>query len=284
MKTTTTTVTITSDPRADDWASKIQSAYNESVESFFKMGRLLIAAKEDLPHGRFEDMVRCGRLFSVGTARKLMAISKKEMLSNRSRVNDLPASWGTLYELTKWSDEELKTALDQYHPSLRSDTKRADLPEIRKKIRGSMRAAGMSLPSMRTTTEPKVKKTPATTITDITGTTTPDITNAVTMIHDETPMDASDAKLAELGIDMPADRLAGRFFFSDPDPDHAIRNLALMLDMTFKFEIDADTFDLDKISPDVLAESIDMIEDAMSNLILLLGRMKKASNAEEKAQ
>ncbi|MGD9656903.1 MAG: hypothetical protein AB7U61_04560 [Methylocystis sp.] len=69
------------------------------------MRRLQEAAETDpLP-----EPVRC----TPQTARKFMAISSHQTISNRAHMRDLPGSWGTLYELTKLPDDKLEIALSE---------------------------------------------------------------------------------------------------------------------------------------------------------------------------
>jgi len=99
---------------AEYWADAICAEYRKSVDHIIETGRLLIEAKAQLKHGEWGrltgETVDDGRgllPFSCGTARKFMAIAKDER--NRSHVNDLPASWGTCYELTKLTDDQWET-------------------------------------------------------------------------------------------------------------------------------------------------------------------------------
>jgi hypothetical protein len=69
----------------------------------------MIAMKDELEHGSFEATVK--RHFSVATARKLMAIAKHSIISNRSLAHDLPPGWAILYELTKLPDDAFRRAL-----------------------------------------------------------------------------------------------------------------------------------------------------------------------------
>ena len=51
--------------------------------------------------GIFEAMVEDDLPFGKRTAQRLMAIASDQRLSNTTHVSLLPASWQTLYELTK---------------------------------------------------------------------------------------------------------------------------------------------------------------------------------------
>jgi hypothetical protein len=95
-----------------DHAMLIGGAWRKAVECFIEAGSLLIEAKRELDHGEFEAMIRDELPFSPSTARKLMIIAAHPVLANRAHANALPASWGTLYELSKLNQEDLKRAIE----------------------------------------------------------------------------------------------------------------------------------------------------------------------------
>jgi Protein of unknown function (DUF3102) len=99
-------------PRAEQWADRICTQLGKSVEAIIETGRLLVKAKADLSHGEW------GRLFdeslvpfSQNTAGRLMAVADNPVLANSAHVQNLPPSWGTLYELTKVPEPTLKNAI-----------------------------------------------------------------------------------------------------------------------------------------------------------------------------
>jgi|SRR5579862_1966045 len=109
---TTKPTTEIATTRAEVWASRINEQTQKSVEAILDIGRMLIQAKAELPHGEW------GRLFadrlvpySIGSAERLMKIAEHPQLSNSAHVPNLPPSWGTLYELTKVEPEQLQQAL-----------------------------------------------------------------------------------------------------------------------------------------------------------------------------
>ncbi|MGY8683423.1 DUF3102 domain-containing protein [Bradyrhizobium sp. UFLA05-153] len=85
----------------------IHAAWRKAVDGIVEAGRILLEAKERLRHGAFEVMVRTKLPFSESTARKLMAIARHPVLSDRSHGNVLPPSYGTLYALTKLPKDKL---------------------------------------------------------------------------------------------------------------------------------------------------------------------------------
>src|SRR5215831_6419128 len=88
------------------------------VENIIARGRLLIEMKDTLEHGEFENTV--AKHFTPQTARKLIAIARHPIISNRAHGRDLPASWRTLYELTQLDDDVLRRALrdGRIHPNM----------------------------------------------------------------------------------------------------------------------------------------------------------------------
>lgn len=120
--------------REDDrWAVKIRSAWQKSVESILETGRLLTEAKAALPHGGFEIMVRDQLPFAARTAQRLMAIAANRVLSNTTHASLLPASWNTLYHLSRLDEGELKAGLSRR--LIKPELQRKDLPGILQKIR-----------------------------------------------------------------------------------------------------------------------------------------------------
>jgi hypothetical protein len=83
------------------WADRINTAWQKSVEGIIDAGRLLIEAKEDLSHGSFESMVQLSLNFGPRTAQRLMAVAGNPILSNPTHGSHLPPSWRTLSELTR---------------------------------------------------------------------------------------------------------------------------------------------------------------------------------------
>jgi hypothetical protein len=115
------------DPKA--WIARISERWRASVEAIIDVGRLLGEAKASLPHGAFGLMIERDLPFSASTAQRLMAIAGDARLSNPAHVQHLPASWGTLYELTKLSDEEFASAIEQQ--VIRPDMLRGEAELIR---------------------------------------------------------------------------------------------------------------------------------------------------------
>jgi hypothetical protein len=97
---------------AAQWAEEINAAYRQTVESFIKLGRILIAAKDDLDrHGEWERMIAGYLPFDASTAQRFMKIARDTRISNPAHVQLLPNAWGTVYELTKLPTEAFESAV-----------------------------------------------------------------------------------------------------------------------------------------------------------------------------
>ena len=110
------------------WEKKIRAAWQKSIAAIFEVGDLLIAAKQELPHGQFQAMVDNALPFRPRTAERLMAIAADKRLRNPTHVSHLPSSWGTLYELTKLSDERVAELLAD--GTINSEMARADIMQV----------------------------------------------------------------------------------------------------------------------------------------------------------
>jgi len=101
-----------------EWSSRINSAWRKTIEGVFETGRLIVAAEAAMPPEQFQYLVKNSLLFDRTTAWRLKAIAKDQRLV--AHVQQLPASWGTLYEITKLPDEEFqqKLARGEINPNM----------------------------------------------------------------------------------------------------------------------------------------------------------------------
>ena len=130
---------------AEDFASVIARRWQDSVLAIIDVGKLLMGAKNELPHGEFESMVESNKVpFGTRTARRLMAIATHSILSNRTHASDLPPSWMTVYELTRAPDQALTLWLTDgtIHPEM----ERKDVLSLLRSLRASTRKAIASRP------------------------------------------------------------------------------------------------------------------------------------------
>lgn len=113
-----------------NWSGQITAAWNKSRENVIEVGRLLIKAKEALPHGLFIRLIEGELPFGDRTAQRLMAIAGDQRLANPTHASHLPQSWMTLYELTKLDDAALADGIER--AVIRPDMERKDLAELRR--------------------------------------------------------------------------------------------------------------------------------------------------------
>lgn len=124
-----------------EWAASIRDMWTTAADAFIGAGRELIDAKAHLPHGEFEAMVESDLPFGPRTARCLMAIAADPRIADSDHAERLPASWGTLYQLTRLDDEafERAIAIGDINPDMeRRDAERLRIggPETRRCSKG----------------------------------------------------------------------------------------------------------------------------------------------------
>jgi hypothetical protein len=111
---------------------RITAAWQNTVHNIIETGRLLIEAKDDIGYGGFQEMIRAELPFGPNTAQRLMQIAEDPVLSNAAHAPLLPASWMTLYELTKLPKRgvDLEVLIEEraIHPKLERKDVRALLP------------------------------------------------------------------------------------------------------------------------------------------------------------
>jgi hypothetical protein len=93
-----------------EFVARICAAWRQSAEGILEAGRLLCEAKAQVEAGCFQQMVRDELPFSLGTARKLMAIANNPVLSKH--VEALPPNWSVLHALTVLPTETLRARIE----------------------------------------------------------------------------------------------------------------------------------------------------------------------------
>lgn len=112
----------------DYWVSKITVSWQKSVKTILETGSHLIEARRTLGHGHFATAVE--RLpFNQRAAQMLMAIAGRSELADANHGALLPASWRTLYELSRLSRGELRIGFE--NDLISPKTQRKDVPMIR---------------------------------------------------------------------------------------------------------------------------------------------------------
>ena len=103
-----------------EWAEKIRTAWNKSLQGIIETGQRMIEAKAALPHGEFEAMVENDLPFGSRAARMFRAIASDNRITNRNHGSVLPPSWRTLYELTRLPDDRFHEMIEDgtIHPEM----------------------------------------------------------------------------------------------------------------------------------------------------------------------
>ena len=132
-----------------EWAERITMAWRKSVEAVLDAGRLLKEAKTALPHGAFTAMIENDLPFGARTVQMLMKIADDPRITDPNHGSLLPASWRTLYELTKLTDEQFEARLSTggIHPEMeRRDIVVAAIRERRAEREAELGAFQAALP------------------------------------------------------------------------------------------------------------------------------------------
>lgn len=109
------------------WREQILDAWRDSVTGIIETGRRLEQSRQELGHGEWGALV-AGLPFDHSTVTRLRAIAADERIC--AHAHNLPASWYSLYELTKLDDETWAAGVEG--GVIRPDVKR---PEIKKLMR-----------------------------------------------------------------------------------------------------------------------------------------------------
>jgi hypothetical protein len=92
------------------FAGKIRDAWRKSVESILVTGKLLLEAKESLPHGEFQHL---DLPFGSRTKQMLMRIAEHPVLSNPKFISHLPPSWSALHFLATIPEQALEGQIEE---------------------------------------------------------------------------------------------------------------------------------------------------------------------------
>jgi len=114
------------DERAGVLLERVQAGELSAHAAAIDVGRMLIDAKAQLPHGEFGTMIEERLPISRSTAKGYMAIARHAILSNGQHVGLLPPSWGTLADLARLESDVLQAAIESgaVHPEMqRRDVK-----------------------------------------------------------------------------------------------------------------------------------------------------------------
>jgi len=120
------------------WVERIGGVWDvsaqEAIGAWLQIGRDLIAAKDDLEHGEFLAMIEQDLPFGKRSAQMLMKIASDQRITQTNRNTNhgalLPASWRTLYELTRLEDAEFDQLIAD--GVIRPDMERKEVNKVRR--------------------------------------------------------------------------------------------------------------------------------------------------------
>jgi hypothetical protein len=123
-----------SEPTApDDYVSEINRLWGRAQTAFLDIGKLLIRAKDALPHGDYIAAVEARLPFSSRTAYQLREAARWALEMDRRRqitLDQLPGSYSTIYLLSTLDPPTLEAATSE--GVVRPELRRAELVAWRK--------------------------------------------------------------------------------------------------------------------------------------------------------
>jgi len=119
--------------RPEDYVSEISRLWSRAQGAFLEIGRLLIRAKDTLPHGEYVAAVEAELPFSSRTAYQLREAARWAM-GGAFPMERLPGSYSTIYLLSTLEPPILEAA--EKEGLIRPQLKRAELIEWRRRRAG----------------------------------------------------------------------------------------------------------------------------------------------------
>jgi hypothetical protein len=119
--------------RPEEFVSEISRLWSRAQGAFLEIGRLLIKAKDTLPHGDYSVAVEAELPFSSRTAYQLREAARWVM-NGRVPVEQLPGSYSTIYLLSTLDLPLLEQA--KHEGLIRPELKRAELLAWRQSVGG----------------------------------------------------------------------------------------------------------------------------------------------------
>jgi hypothetical protein len=119
--------------RPDEYVSEISRLWSRAQGAFLEIGKLLIRAKELLPHGEYTASVEEQLPFSSRTAYQLREAARWALEMDRRQsipISRLPGSYSTIYLLSTLDPPTLKEA--EQKGLIRPDLRRSELVAWRK--------------------------------------------------------------------------------------------------------------------------------------------------------
>jgi hypothetical protein len=121
-------ITNLDDPECLLWAGKVCAKWQSILEAIIGTGKLLLEAKDALPHSKWSPFVKDYLRFKLRTAERLMAIAQDCKITDPTHAPYLPPHWTTLYVLSQLSDTSFQRGLSS--KAIRPDMERADAEDL----------------------------------------------------------------------------------------------------------------------------------------------------------
>ena len=108
------------EPLMQEYAESIKADWHSSRHKFLRMGRTLIEAKRNLPHGYFTKLIEDILPFTAEHARTFMRLAADPRFSNQNSSSVLPESVKAMDELRKLDDHQFEAAIASgvIHPEM----------------------------------------------------------------------------------------------------------------------------------------------------------------------
>lgn len=153
---------LRADPEA--WAIRIRARWQMGVEAIISTGRLLLEAKEILPHGSFQRMVEEQLPFKIRMAQMLMTIAANPLFSNAQYIALLPPTVTTMYDCARLTPPEFERGVVE--GIINPEMERADIERIRPRQIQSSDGQGSPVETARDPAASSVQEGLATPVTD----------------------------------------------------------------------------------------------------------------------
>jgi hypothetical protein len=125
---------------AEEFVAEISRLWHQTKVRFLLIGQYLIAAKERLAHGEYEDFVKRQLPFGASTARQIRAVAEAVFVAHRLSADELPGSYSIAYQLVTMKDDVLAKAREQ--GLIHENVSRSILKTFKSNIRQAEAAPG----------------------------------------------------------------------------------------------------------------------------------------------
>ena len=115
------------------YVEAITHSLKAARQNMVQVGRTLVTAQNDLTKQHFKDMVDVLPI-TMRTAQKLMKIARDKRLWVKDIAEHLPVSWGSLYEIAKLNDEQIKQGIKD--GVISPNAERKDITDFKDKLNG----------------------------------------------------------------------------------------------------------------------------------------------------